>query len=152
MASTVRKERWTTDLCISITMTSIIGGGIRGSKGEHSQKNMHSTQHYFASPPVHYPLSPLPVVDTTVLSSAALLSARVVYFGLYLEQGLSRSRGFRSRAGAPGDKADRDTVTCMSVVRVGMDEACSTIKQLPLRARWIESGSHSCGGRLFKSL
>lgn len=29
----------------------------------------------------------------------------------------------RSWAGTPADKADRDTVTCMSVDRVGMDEA-----------------------------
>ena len=49
---------------------------------------------------------------------------------------------------APGDKADRDSVTCMSVVKVGMDGARSTFKQLPLSARLIGSASHSCGGRL----
>ena len=95
--------------------------------------------------PLHVSL--LRAVDTTVLSSAASLSARVVYFGLYLEQRPGPEPWVWSRAIAPGDKADRDTVTCVSVVRVGMDGACSTIKQLPLRVRWIGSGSHSCGAR-----
>lgn len=89
-----------------------------------------------------------PIATTVVLSSAAWLSAWVVYFGLYLEQGPRQSRG--SEAGAPRDKADRNTVTCVSVVRVGMDETRSTFKRLPVCARWIESGSHSCGGRPFR--
>ena len=106
---------------------------------------------FLLSFPLHVPW--LKAVDTTVLSSAASLSARVVYFRLYLEQRPGPEPWVWSRAVAPGDKADRDTVTCVSVVRVGMDGDCSTIKQLPLRVRWIGSGSHSCGGRragLFK--
>lgn len=54
---------------------------------------LHSPYLYFPyglslAPPRHQ----LKAVDTTVLSSAALLSVRVVYFGLYLEQGLGLSR------------------------------------------------------------
>lgn len=36
-------------------------------------------------------------VDTRVLSNAALLSGRVVYFRLYLEQRLGPSRGFEGK-------------------------------------------------------
>lgn len=49
--------------------------------------------HRSACCPLREPLPPLPIVDTTVLSSAASLSARVVYFGLYLRQGPGWSRG-----------------------------------------------------------
>lgn len=43
-----------------------------------------------------------------------------------------------SRAGAPGDKADRDTATCVSAVRVGTDGSGAAIKQLPLPPRSMD--------------
>lgn len=56
----------------------------------------------------------------------------------------------RSRGRCAGaDKADRDSVTCVSAVRLEIDEGPgSTIKRLPLRARWIESRSHSREGEV----
>lgn len=51
--------------------------------------------------------------------------------GFILSRGLGPSRGFEGKPVLREDKADRDTVTCVSVVRVGMDGARSAIEQLP---------------------
>lgn len=44
-------------------------------------------------------------------------------------------------------KSDRDTVTCMSVVRVGMDGARYPVEWLPFLTRWIGSLTTSLWGR-----
>lgn len=158
-----------TDLCISITVTSLIYAWIRGSKAEHytQQKtwilhNIILLKAFFScSPSLSFlPPSPSPSTSSPLLPvSSSELWTQQSYLALprcqrewsisgFILSGVWARVQVWSRAGAPGDKTDRDTVTCVPAVRVGMDGACSTIKRLPLCARWIGSGSHSRGGRL----